>query len=323
MLSRVAHHIYWMNRNIERAENYARFIDVNFNLSLELVPDVNAQWKPLVLTTGDWPLYESLHSKVTKKNVIHFLGFDPQNYNSIYNCIVNARENARAIRPEITKEVWEQINYLYYYVKESTEKKVWEKKDPRSYFSAVKKGCQLLYGIFDSTISKTEGWHFGKVGQLVERADKTTRVLDVKYHMLLPNNVEVGSSFDLLQWTALLKSVSAYDMYLKKYGRLTVHGISEFLIFDKEFPRSVLSCLIDVDRSIKSICKNTGAYRNDAEKQLGLLRSHLEYSDIHDVFETGMHEYLDDFLLRLNGVSKSLFKTFFSIENVMYHPETV
>ena len=319
MLSRVADHIYWMNRYIERAENYARFMDVNFNLSLELQPNVSTQWKPLVVTTGDWSLYESLYNKVDKGKVIYFLGFDEQNPNSIYNCIVNARENARAIRPEITKEVWEQINYLYYYVKEAKEKKRWKKIDPRNYFVEIKKGCQLLYGIFDSTISKTEGWHFGKIGQLIERADKTSRVLDVKYHMLLPEKVNVGSPFDLVQWASLLKSVSAYDMYRKKHGKLTAHGISEFLIFDKNFPRSMLSCLSGVDRSLQAISKNNEENRSEVEKQLGLLRSQLEYSDINDVFQLGIHEYLDDFQTNLNNVSASLFETFFSTKNIMYN----
>lgn len=319
MLSRVAHHIYWMNRNIERAENYARFMDVNFNLSLELHPDATAQWKPLIVTTGDWPLYESLYDKVDKSKVIYFLGFDEQNPNSIYNCIVNARENARAIRPKITKEVWEQINYLYYFVKEAVEKKRWEKKDPRNYFVEIKKGCQLLYGIFDSTISKTDGWHFGKIGQLVERADKTSRVLGVKYHMLLPDVVPVGSAFDLIQWSSLLKSVSAYDMYLKKYGKLTAHGISEFLIFDEDFPRSILNCLTDLDRSLQVVSKNKQQYHSNVEKQVGLLKSHLEYSDINDVFAFGVHEYLDNLQTKLNAISVSLFETFFSIENNSYN----
>lgn len=313
MLSRVADHIYWMNRYIERAENYARFMDVNFNLSLDLQPDETAQWKPLVVTTGDWPLYETLHKSVDKTKVIHFLGFDTRNPNSIHNCIVYARENARSIRPEITMEVWEQINYLYYYVKEGTEKKRWEKNDPRKYFLEIKKGCQMLYGILDSTISKSEGWHFGKIGQLMERADKTSRVLDVKYHILLPDSAKVGSPFDLIQWSALLKSVSAYDMYRKKYGKLTALGICEFLIFDKHFPRSILSCLIDVDRSLRANAKTDTTYRSKVEKQLGLLRAQLEYSDINEVFEKGIHEFLDTIQSQLNDVSESLYKTYFSV----------
>ncbi len=319
MLSRVAGHIYWMNRYIERAENYARFMDVNFNLSLEYHLKASTQWKPLVVTTGDWDLYESLYKKVAKGKVIYFLGFDEQNPNSIYNCIVNARENARAIRPEITKELWEQINHLYYFVKEAKEKKRWEKKDPRSYFVEIKKGCQLLYGILESTISKTEGWHFGKIGQFIERADKTSRVIDVKYHMLLPEIVNVGSPFDIIQWSALLKSVSAYDMYRKTHGKLTAQSITEFLIFDKNFPRSILSCLIGVDLSLQAISENKEENRGDVEKQFHVLTSHLENSNINDVIEFGMHEYLDDFQTKLNNVSVSLFETFFSIENNIYN----
>jgi len=316
MLSRVADAIYWMNRYLERAENYARFLDVNFNLSLELPPDLSAQWKPLVVTTGDWALYETLYEKVEKQNVIFFLGFDERNPNSIFNSIRNVRENARSVRPDITKEVWEQINYLYLLTKDELDKKRWQKKDPRGFFMEIKKGCQLLYGIFDATISRTDGWHFGKIGQLIERADKTSRVLDVKYHMLLPDSKVVGSPLDIIQWAALLKSVSAYDMYRKRFGKLTIPGISEFLILDKVFPRSMLRCLIHAENSLYIITGNQGGYTNSAERKLGLLKSQLEYAEINEIFISGLHEYLDNFQSKLNEVSGAIFETFFSIENI-------
>lgn len=306
-----------MNRYLERAENYARFLDVNFNLSLELPPDISAQWRPLVVTTGDWKLYESLYKKVEKSKVIYFLGFDEKNPNSIYNSLSNVRENARSVRPDITKEVWEQINYLYYLVKDEVDKKRWQKQDPRGFFTEIKKGCQLLYGIFDATISRTDGWHFGKIGQLIERADKTSRVLDVKYHMLLPDEDAVGSPLDLIQWASLLKSVSAYDMYRKRFGKLTVTGISEFLILDREFPRSMLRCLIQAEQSLHSITGSTTRYSNNAERQLGLLKAQLEYADINEIFTSGLHEYLDNFQARLNDVSAAIFESYFSIENIV------
>lgn len=317
MLSRVADTIYWMNRYLERAENYARFLEVNFNLSLDLPPDVSAQWKPLVVTTGDWKLYESLYDKVEKSKVIYFLGFDEKNPNSIYSSIQNLRENARSVRPDITKEVWEQVNYLYYLVKDEFIKKRWQKKDPRDFFTEVKKGCQLLYGIFDATISRNDGWHFGKIGQLIERADKTSRVLDVKYHMLLPDSSTVGSPIDLIQWVALLKSVSAYDMYRKRFGKLTVTGISEFLILDKIFPRSMLRCLIHAEQSLQTITGSPLGYSNSAERQLGLLKAQLEYADINEIFNSGLHEYLDNFQEKLNDVSVAIYDSYFSVENIM------
>lgn len=316
MLSRVADAMYWMNRYIERAENYARFMDVSFNISLELPPNTSEQWQPLIVTTGDWELYESMYKTVDKRKAIYFLGFDPRNPNSIYNCIINARENARSIRPEITKELWEQINYLFYFVKDGLAKKRWGSKDPREYFDEIKKGCHLFWGIIDATISRTEGWHFGRIGRLLERADKTSRVLDVKYHMLLPSPTYVGTPLDIIQWAALLKSVSAYDMYRKNNGKLTPLGIASFLILDKEFPRSMLQCLYYAEQSLKTISGNLTGYTNVAEKEIGILVSQLEFADIDDIIRSGMHEFLDKFQIKLNEVSSAIFDTFFSIAKI-------
>ncbi|GAA3597639.1 alpha-E domain-containing protein [Flavivirga amylovorans] len=317
MISRVADTMYWMNRYIERAENYARFMDVNFNLSLELPPEVSEQWKPLVDATGDWALYESLYGDAEKSKVIYFLGFDIENQNSIYNSIVKARENARAIRPEITKELWEQINFLYYLVKEGLTKKLWKKNDPRKFFLKIRKGCQLFYGIMDTTISRNDGWHFGRIGQLIERADKTSRVLDVKYHILLPTQESIGSPLDLIQWTALLKSVSAYDMYRKKNGKLTPIGISGFLILDREFPRSMMQCLTRAEQSLYKITGSDDGFSNEAEKKLKILKSKLNYADINEIFQTGLHEYLDTFQKELNQVSTAFYNSFFCSESII------
>jgi len=314
MLGRVANTIYWMNRYLERAENYARFMDVNYNLSLELPPNEEEQWKPLVIITGDWPLYESLHEKAEKDKVIHFMAFEEQNPNSIYNCIVNARENARAVRTEITKEVWEQINALYYLVKNGSEKKKRSDADLRQFFTEIKNGCQLLYGMYDATISRNEGWNFAKLGQFLERADKTSRVLDAKYHFLLNSPNQVGSTLDLIQWAALLKSVSAYDMYRKKYGKLTSSSIAEFLILDRDFPRSILNCLIRAEQSIMTLSGSSSGFSNAAQKQLGALKAQLEYTDIDDIIIQGIHEYLDGIQQKLNGISTAIYEAFFAIE---------
>ena len=314
MLGRVANTIYWMNRYLERAENYARFMDVNYNLSLELPPNEEEQWKPLIVITGDWDKYESLNDTVEKSKVIYFLVFDEENPNSIYNCITNARENARAIRTEITKEVWEQINALYYLVKDGVENKRHKEKNLRDFFTEIKNGCQLLYGMYDATISRNEGWNFGKLGQVLERADKTSRVLDAKYHLLLGSAKKVGSSLDLIQWAALLKSVSAYDMYRKKYGKLTSTNIADFLILDTEFPRSILACLIRADQSLIALSGRSVGFSNEAQKQLGALKSQLEYADINDIINLGMHEYLDNIQFKLNNISSAIYNSFFALE---------
>jgi len=315
MLGRVANTIYWMNRYLERAENYARFMDVNYNLSLELPPNEEEQWKPLILITCDWELYEKLHEKVEKNKVINFMAFEEQNPNSIFNCIVNARENARAVRTEITKEVWEQINALYYLVKNGSEKKRLGDTDLRQFFTDIKNGCQLLNGIYDATISRNEGYNFAKLGQFLERADKTSRVLDAKYHLLLSSQNQVGSTLDLIQWAAVLKSVSAYDMYRKKYGKLTSASIAEYLILDREFPRSILNCLIRAEQSIITLSGSSFGFNNTAQKQLGALKAQLEYTEIDDIMIHGIHEYLDDIQKKLNGVSTAIYEAFFVVES--------
>jgi len=319
MLGRVANTIYWMNRYLERAENYARFMDVNFNLALELPPSEVEQWKPLVVITGDWPLYESLHTKVDKDKIIYFMAFEEQNPNSIYNCMVNARENARAVRTEITKEVWEQINALYYLAKDSSVKKRYTDQGLRQFCKDIKFGCQLLYGMYDATISRNEAWNFAKLGQFIERADKTSRVLDAKYHFLLTSPSEVGSTLDLIQWAALLKSVSAYDMYRKKYGKLTSSSIAGFLILDQDFPRSILNCLIRAEQSIIKLSGRSSGFNNIAQKQLGALKAQLEYTAINDIITSGMHEYLDGIQQKLNAISIAIYEAFFFIEKKNIH----
>ena len=314
MLGRVANTIYWMNRYLERAENYARFMDVNYNLSLELPPNEIEQWQPLVVITGDWELYQSLNDTVEKSKVIHFLAFEKENPNSIYNCILNARENSRAVRTEITKEVWEQINSLYFLVKSVADNENPTDGEFRTFFTQIKNGCQLVYGMYDATISRNDSWHFGKIGQVIERADKTSRVLDAKYHLLLQSPKLVGSSLDLIQWAALLKSVSAYDMYRKKKGKLTSSGIAEFLILDTEFPRSILACLLNAEQCLITLSGNSVRFSNNAQKKLGILKSQLEYADINDIINQGMHEYLDDIQIKLNAISSAIYNSFFAIE---------
>ena len=181
MLSRVANSIYWTNRYLERAENNARFMDVNFNLTLDLPQYVSEQWEPLVVANGNIELFKSLHSHGTRENVIHFMGFEKENPSSIYCCLSKARENARIIRENITKEIWEQINELYFLVQRGERKQKSILNDPRRFFDEVRKRCQLLNGIAQATVARTDAWHFGRIGQYLERGDNTSRILDVNY----------------------------------------------------------------------------------------------------------------------------------------------
>ena len=316
MLSRVADAIYWMNRYLERAENYARFINVNFNLMLDLPPDLKEQWEALIMATGDHELYKTRNQSYDMHEVIYFLAFDTSNPNSIISSISNARENARMIRENLTKESWEKLNETYLFVKKASDEKVWKQEDPRNFFEDVKSQILLLYGLAENTVARTEGWHFRQLGQCLERADKTSRILDVKYHILLPSPKEIGSPLDFLHWMALLKSVSAFNTYRRLYGNISPDGVVEFLILNKYFPRSVLFCLKEAENCLYKISGSTGGgYSNSAEKAMGELRSKLEYDDVNDIISDGLHESIEHLQIKINNISNKINDNYFQIKN--------
>ena len=177
----------------------------------------------------------------------------------------------------------------------------------------MKKRCQLLNGIAQATVARTDGWHFGRIGQYLERGDNTSRILDVKYHILLPSITSVGSPIDLIHWAALLKSVSAYTTYRRLYGKIVPANIAEYLILNEKFPRSILHCLIRAEESLRQISGgNHHGFKNHAEKKIGGVRSHLEYTEINDIFNSGLHEYLDDIQVRITSISEAIFNVYFS-----------
>ncbi len=320
MLSRVANSIYWMNRYIERADNYARFISVNFNLALDLPPNVPEQWKPLIIATADNYIFEKCYDAPTRENVLYFMTFDNRNPNSILTCLYEARENARTIRESISREMWEYVNQIYWTVKEAdNDSKSWELARYQGFLDNIKSGSQLFYGIVDSTITRGEAWHFGRLGRLLERADKTTRFLDVKYFTLLPEIDAVGSPLDLLLWSAVLKSVSAYNMFRQQYQIVNSTAITDFLLLDKKFPRSVMYCIRQAELSLYEISGTaiTNSYSNPAEKALSKLRSEVEFSEVKDIFDLGLHQYLDEFQQKNNGVGAAIFKTYFDLKPVI------
>jgi len=315
MLSRVADSIYWMNRYVERAENVARFVDVNLNLLLDAPPGMEQQWEPLVITTGDQGLFRQRYGEATADNILRFLTFDREYPNSIISCLRSARENARSVREVISSEMWEQVNAFYLMVNEAADQAL--VSELHTFFPEVKMASHLFAGVMEATMAHTEGWHFGQLGRLLERADKTGRILDVKYYILLPSVTDVGSPLDDLQWIALLKSASAYEMYRKSQYRITPRGVTEFLILNREFPRSIQFCLIQAEHSLHQISGTTaGTWRTDSDRALGRLRSELDYLTIEEISQRGLHEFLDDLQIRLNDIADQIFSDFFALEPV-------
>lgn len=315
MLSRAANSIYWMNRYIERADNVARFITVNIHLMLDLSVESASQWMPLVVTTGNRDLFLERYGEnaATQENVLQFLIFDEQNPNSIASCIRAARENARSVRQSIPSEMWETINRMHLTVRRaSTSDAV--RESPFDFLEEIKNTNHLFTGLTESTMSNNEAWHWGRLGRLLERADQTSRIVDVKYFFVLPTIEYVGMPYDNLHWAALLKSATAFEMYRKRYPRISPRGVTEFLLLDRAFPRSIRYCLIKAEHSLHAITGSPiGTFQNPAEQQLGRLRSDFDFVRIDEIIDLGLHEYLDNFQSRLLKVGETIFEEFFAL----------
>lgn len=315
MLSRVAESIYWMSRYVERAENVARFVDVNEFLMLDLPPGMQQQWAPLVETTGDVQDFKKRYGEESQRNVIAFLTFDQKNPNSILSCLRLARENARSIREIISSAMWEEINETYLLVEEAAAR---NRGDAAyDFMRQVKRASQTLEGITNATLSHGEAWHFSRIGRLLERADKTTRIVDVKYFMLLPSPADVGSPTDDLHWTAVLHSTSAFEMYRQRHGMVRLDRTAEFLVLDPEFPRSVRNCVRRADESMHTVTgTRPGTFQNQAERRMGRLVAELDYTVMSEIILQGLHEFLDDLQVKLNEVGDAIHQSFFALRPV-------
>jgi uncharacterized alpha-E superfamily protein len=309
MLARVADSIYWMSRYVERAENVARFIEVNLYLMLDLPVGSAQQWQPLVDTTGDAAKFAKRYGMATQRNVIQFLTFDQENVNSIRSCLRGARENARSVREIISSEMWEQLNEFYLMVNSASA----EAADPQDLFASVRRAGHLFAGVTDATMTHNESWHFCRLGRLLERADKTSRILDVKYFLLLPTAADVGTTSDDIQWAAVLRSASAFEMYRKRHGRIAPDRIVEFLLFETEFPRAVQYCLVRARGSVHAISGTpAGVFRHPVERLFGELCSELAYARVESIIAAGLHEYLDRLQNKMNQVGTGVSETFFA-----------
>lgn len=317
MLSRVANSIYWMCRYIERAENVARFFGVNLNLLLDMPSEKGRHWEPLIMITGDQKLFEERYSNYTRDSVLRFLTFDREYSNSILSCLAAARENGRSIREIISSEMWEHLNNFYLELADG-KSVTFAMQDPHRFFNIIKMRSHLFTGLMDCTMSHGEAWNFARIGMMIERADKTSRILDVKYFMLLPSTDLINSPIDNIQWTAVLKSASAFEMYRKEHHLITPRNVANFLIFDHNFPRSIRHCIFKAQVCLHRITgSKPGSTHNEAEKRLGRLVADLEYTDIDEVISQGMHEHLDELQTRLNRVDLAIGTTFFNMKPVV------
>jgi uncharacterized alpha-E superfamily protein len=312
MLSRVAESIYWMARYIERAENVARIMDANYHMILDLPAGVGEQWEPLVVTTGDEEQFKELYDSFTRENVVRFLTFDQRNPNSILSCLQAARENARSVREWISSEMWQQVNSFYLMLKEASRHNGTIEL-PHEFFVDIMMASHLYAGLAENTMTHGKGWEFARLARMLERADKTARIIDVKYFILLPSVEYVGMPYDHILWGSILRSASAFEMYRKRFGQIVPDRIIEFLVLDNEFPRAIHHCVIMAEMALRNLSGTPrGHFSNPAEKTLGRLLADLDYTQLDEIKARGLHEFLDDLQTRLNLVGAAVHESFFA-----------
>jgi uncharacterized alpha-E superfamily protein len=315
MLSRVASSLYWMSRYVERAENTARVLDVTWRMSLlAKEPELQDQeWLAPLYITGSLFPFSGRHNEVCAREVLHFMALDPENPSSIHACARQARENARAVRGAITSEMWEVLNATWLEMQQMDEEKM-RARGVSQLFDWVKERSHLFRGVTFGTLLRDEAYEFARLGTHIERADSTARILDVKYHVLLPSVKDVGGAVDYYQWSAVLRSVSAFESYRKVYRDvITPLKLAELLILRDDIPRSLRFCIRQVSDTLERVQNARSA---ETLRQAGQILAGLQYGRISDIFAQGLHEYLTDFLDSTQDLGRMIQSSFFSSSTV-------
>lgn len=310
LLSRYAECLFWLARYVERAENLARILDVNETFLRDSQGGQN--WLSVLQLYGDEARFRELHGAATARSVLRFYVTDAANPTSIASAIRMARENARALRPLISNEMWTQINVLHNRFAALGEDAL-AAGDRARLFAQVKEACQTHVGVLEGTFYRGQGWYFCRMGRCIERADQTTRLLDIKYHVLLPNPTDVGSPLDVSQWNALLRSAAGYQAFRQSHPEgISPARVAGFLLLDDRFPRSVALCVREAGALLSGLHLRHGLRGGtDAAEELDRLRALLAELPIREILDRGLHEFLDMIQRQLIAVTDDLAATFF------------
>ena len=314
MLSRTADHLFWMSRYTERAENTARMLDVNYQTSLLAQSTTVAQagWQGLLSISELKPAYTAKYGdSINPRDVMDFMVRDEKNSSSIISCLKNARENARAVRGTLTTEVWETQNQTYLEVFRMLRNGDFE-RDPGQFFEWVKFRSHLSRGVTLGTMLQDEAFHFLRLGTFLERADNTARLVDVKFHsfqgdFLGAPNVE-DQEYDFYHWSAILRSVSGFEVYRKVYRDvIKPERVAELLILRADMPRSLLGCLNEVMHTLAMVTSDASS---ETQRRAGKLRADLQFARIDEILATGLHAFLTQFLDRVNELGAHISREF-------------
>lgn len=303
MLCRTANELYWMARHIERAENTARLLDVTYRMSLLPYDAVEPglawaePWAVPLITSGLATAFYERFPQLSAENVLRYMILDAANPSSILCCLRAARESARAVRGAITSEMYEDLNSAWLEMRGQNYDHI-QGSGVSEFLGWVKMRSHLFRGVTFGTMLRDEGYHFIRLGTHIERGDNTARILDVKYHTLLPSAAEVGGAVDYYQWGALLRSVSGFESYRKIYSDvITPRRVAELLILRQDMPRSLHSCMNFINETLAILCDDSST---EIRRASGELHAKLRFARTDDIIRFGLHEYLMEFLDRIS-----------------------
>ncbi|WP_280189724.1 alpha-E domain-containing protein [Delftia sp. PS-11] len=318
MLSRTADHLYWMSRYTERAENTARMLNVSYDTSMlpQAPQAARKAWQGVLSISELIPAYAYRHGEIQREAVLRFMVCDENNPSSIAACLRAARENARAVRGALTTEAWETQNQTWLELKRIMAEGDWE-RDPGQFFEWVKHRSHLSRGVTLGTMLQDEAFQFLRLGIFIERADNTARLLDVKFHALERDYhgstrngavAKTATPFDFYHWSALLRSVSAFEVYRKVYRDvITPERVAELLMLRSDMPRSLLASMLEVVANLESVANDQS---RETQRKAGRLLADLRYARIDEILATGLHAYLTQFLDRVHDLGQGISRDF-------------
>lgn len=305
LLGRTANGLYWMNRYIERTENMARLVDAGLRMALTRMASSSDEWTSVVVSAGAENAFKARYDEFTSETVTDFLLRDLSNPSSVMSAIETARNNGRMVRTALTQETWESLNEAWMKLKLVLASPIDERDLPKV-LSAVKRETALIRGSFHGTMLHNEIFDFSQLGTFMERADNTARILDVKYYVLLPSVSWVGSSLDNYQWESILRSVSAHRSYRWVYeAQYRPTNIADYLILNPRMPRSLAYCYRQISASLNYLADDYGR-RHPCHDTADETHSILKNGSVKEIFDHGLHEFLDDFIGRNSKLGREV-----------------
>lgn len=307
MLSRVADNIYWMSRYNERASNIARFLEASYHLNLDLQSAGMDQWAPLIEITGDMPLFKKRYGEASRENVMHFLMFNPEYPNSISRCLEASRWNAQGLREILPSDLYEEINALGKLVPNAAKENAFFHSRVFELCREIKRANMLISGIVSETIERGRGYYMWRLGEYLERADKTSRLLNVRYFYLLPKVTDVGTTVDDIQWSTMLRSLDASDVYHRTHGIIDPDRVVDMIVLDRGFPRAILFCL---NAALESLYRITRDIAGPPHKKLAGVCSRIEGMKPREIIDGGLHEFIDWLQRSIDDVNDAIHEHF-------------